>query len=58
MNGHSVNYSKMGDLLRGSGYSLQANRKMLEAIDHPDRKPVAQLQRKPSMSEVLHLPIP
>ena len=37
MSGHSVSYPKVGDLLRESGYSLQANRKMLEGMDHPDR---------------------
>ena len=37
MNGHSVSYPKVGDLLRELGYSLQANRKMLEGTDHPDR---------------------
>lgn len=36
-NGHSVSYPKVGDLLRELGYSLQANRKMLEGTDHPDR---------------------
>ena len=35
--GHSVSYPKVGDLLRELGYSLQANRKMLEGTDHPDR---------------------
>ncbi len=37
VNGHSVSYPKVGDLLRELGYSLQANRKMLEGTDHPDR---------------------
>ncbi len=36
-NGYSVSYPKVGDLLRELGYSLQANRKMLEGADHPDR---------------------
>ena len=36
-NGHSVSYPKVGDLLRELGYSLQANRKMLEGTNHPDR---------------------
>jgi len=36
-NGHSVSYPKVGDLLRELGYSLQANRKVLEGTDHPDR---------------------
>jgi len=35
--GHSVSYPKVGDLLRELGYSLQANRKMLEGSQHPDR---------------------
>lgn len=34
--GYSVSYPKVGDLLRNLGYSLQANRKMLEGTDHPD----------------------
>jgi len=37
LNGHSVSYPKVGDLLRELGYSLQANRKKLEGTDHPDR---------------------
>lgn len=35
--GHTVSHPKVGDLLRELGYSLQANRKMLEGTDHPDR---------------------
>ncbi len=37
LKGYSVSYPKVGDLLRELGYSLQANRKMLEGTDHPDR---------------------
>lgn len=37
MSGHPVSYPIVGDLLRELGYSLQANRKMLEGTDHPDR---------------------
>ncbi len=36
-NGHSVSYPIVGDLLRELGYSLQANRKVLEGSNHPDR---------------------
>jgi hypothetical protein len=36
-NGHPVSYPVVGDLLRELGYSLQANRKVLEGTDHPDR---------------------
>ena len=36
-NGHPVSYPKVGDLLRELGYSLQANRKVLEGTDHPGR---------------------
>lgn len=36
-NGHPVSYPVVGDLLRELGYSLQANRKVLEGSDHPDR---------------------
>lgn len=35
--GHSISYPKVGDLLRELGYSLQANRKVLEGSSHPDR---------------------
>ncbi len=37
LSGHTVSHPKVGDLLRYLGYSLQANRKMLEGTDHPDR---------------------
>ncbi|GAB6194133.1 ISAzo13 family transposase [Desulfocastanea catecholica] len=37
LSGYKVSYPKVGDLLRELGYSLQANRKMLEGTDHPDR---------------------
>jgi hypothetical protein len=37
LGGYTVSYPKVGDLLRELGYSLQANRKMLEGTDHPDR---------------------
>lgn len=36
-NGHPVSYPVVGDLLHKLGYSLQANRKVLEGADHPDR---------------------
>ncbi|MGR9108997.1 MAG: ISAzo13 family transposase [Gammaproteobacteria bacterium] len=36
-NGHSVSYPTVGELLRKMGYSLQANRKVLEGSGHPDR---------------------
>lgn len=36
-NGHPVSYPIVGNLLRELGYSLQANRKVLEGSDHPDR---------------------
>lgn len=32
-----MSYPKVGDLVRELGYSLQANRKMLEEPEHPDR---------------------
>lgn len=38
VNGHPVSYPVVGDLLHELGYSLQANRKVLEGVDHPDRK--------------------
>jgi hypothetical protein len=34
---HPVSHTKVADLLHECGYSLQANRKMLEGADHPDR---------------------
>lgn len=36
-NGHPVSYPVVRDLLHELGYSLQANRKVLEGADHPDR---------------------
>jgi hypothetical protein len=35
--GYSVSYPVVADLLRQLGYSLQANAKMIEGKDHPDR---------------------
>jgi len=35
--GHRVHYTSVAKLLRGSGYSLQANRKSREGASHPDR---------------------
>jgi len=35
--GHSVSHETVAKLLRGLGYSLQANRKMTEGASHPDR---------------------
>ncbi len=35
--GHRVSYETVAQLLRGLGYSLQANRKTLEGSSHPDR---------------------
>jgi hypothetical protein len=35
--GHRVCHNVVADLLRGMGYSLQANRKTLEGTSHPDR---------------------
>ncbi|MGH2511807.1 MAG: ISAzo13 family transposase [Candidatus Limnocylindrales bacterium] len=35
--GHQVSYRIVGELLHELGYSLQANRKMLEGTHHPDR---------------------
>ena len=34
---HPVSHVKVGQLLRGLGYSLQSNRKTEEGRDHPDR---------------------
>ena len=35
--GYAVSYRVVGELLRGLGYSLQANAKTLEGSSHPDR---------------------
>ncbi len=35
--GHQVSHETVAQLLRGLGYSLQANRKTLEGAAHPDR---------------------
>lgn len=35
--GFRVSHTKIGELLRSQGYSLQANRKMMEGKQHPDR---------------------
>jgi hypothetical protein len=35
--GRPVSHRLVGELLRGMGYSLQANRKTLEGASHPDR---------------------
>ncbi len=35
--GHAVSHETVAQLLRGMGYSLQANRKTLEGTNHPDR---------------------
>ena len=35
--GHEVSYRIVGELLHELGYSLQANRKVLEGTSHPDR---------------------
>ncbi len=35
--GHRVSHETVARLLRGLGYSLQANRKMIEGASHPDR---------------------
>jgi len=35
--GFQVSHAKVGKLLKGKGYSLQANRKTREGKDHPDR---------------------
>jgi hypothetical protein len=35
--GHNVSHRIVGDLLHQMGYSLQANRKILEGSSHPDR---------------------
>lgn len=36
--GHPVSHTTVAHLLENMGYSLQANRKMAEGTDHPDRE--------------------
>jgi len=35
---HAVSHETVAKLLRGLGYSLQSNRKMLEGASHPDSR--------------------
>ncbi len=35
--GHAVSHQTVSELLHGMGYSLQANRKVIEGTSHPDR---------------------
>lgn len=35
--GHEVSHTKVGELLKEAGFSLQSNAKRLEGSDHPDR---------------------
>jgi len=35
--GHAVSHTKVGELLKEAGFSLQSNAKRLEGTDHPDR---------------------
>jgi transposase len=35
--GHTVSHTKVGELLKEAGFSLQSNAKRLEGTDHPDR---------------------
>ncbi len=35
--GFTVSHTKVAELLRDNGYSLQANRKTIEGKQHPDR---------------------
>lgn len=35
--GHPIHHTSVGKYLRELGFSLQANRKMLEGASHPDR---------------------
>lgn len=35
--GHEVSHTKVGELLKEAGFSLQSNAKRLEGADHPDR---------------------
>jgi hypothetical protein len=37
MEGHPVSHVTVAEMLRSMGYSLQANRKLEEGADHPDR---------------------
>ena len=35
--GHNVSHTRVAEMLRGQGYSLQANQKVIEGDKHPDR---------------------
>jgi hypothetical protein len=35
--GHNVSHTRVAELLRGQGYSLQSNQKVIEGNNHPDR---------------------
>jgi len=37
MMGHNVSHTRVAELLRGLGYSLQSNQKVIEGNHHPDR---------------------
>ena len=37
MMGHNVSHTRVAELLRGQGYSLQSNQKVIEGNNHPDR---------------------
>ena len=50
LNGYSVSYPKVGYLLRELGYSLQANRKMLEGTEHPDRNAQFRVYKRPDQA--------
>jgi len=44
--GHRVSHETVAKLLRGLGYSLQANRKTLEGASHPDRRSLSSSVRR------------
>ncbi len=35
--GHNVSHTRVAEILRSQGYSLQSNQKVIEGSDHPDR---------------------
>jgi hypothetical protein len=48
--GHAVSHTRVGTLLKESGYSLQSNRKIKEGTDHPDRDEQLVLAIRSSLS--------
>jgi len=56
--GHRLSYPVVADLLRQLGYSLQANRKIKEGADHPDRNAQFEhINRRVRRFQATHQPV-